>query len=87
MWGVGLVERAHLVLAQPNVEGRDGVGEVMRLGGADNRGCDDGFFSTQARATWAIGMPRAAATRCTASAIDRSAAPKKLRPIGSVSKR
>ena len=49
------------------VEGRGGIGEVVRLGGSDDRRRHTGLASSQASATCDIGIPRDSATRWTAS--------------------
>ena len=55
MWTVRVLEGADLVVGELEVQRRDGVGEVMRLGGPTMGAVTTGFFSTQARATCAIG--------------------------------
>jgi hypothetical protein len=51
-----------LVIGEGEVEGGDGVGEVVGLGGADYRRGDDGPPKQQAIATWAMPSPPASAT-------------------------
>ncbi|OAE01966.1 hypothetical protein A6A22_11425 [Arthrobacter sp. OY3WO11] len=59
--GVGLFHGFDLLVCQVDVKGCDGIGEVVFLGGTDDRCGYTGLFSTQARATCAMGIPRSSA--------------------------
>jgi hypothetical protein len=53
--GVGLFETADLVVGEVDLQGGDGIGEVVGFGGADDGADTTGLDSSQAMPIWAIG--------------------------------